>query len=98
MTATIDQVRVLIDNALGTGGRALRLDRDSRLLGSIPELDSMAIAALITALSDHFDIVIDDGELDAELFATLGTLTDFVEQKRGGETPAMSPQRDSHGG
>ena len=97
MTATIDQVRALIDNALGTGGRALRLERDSRLLGSIPELDSMAIAALITALSDHFDIVIDDGELDAELFATLGTLTDFVEQKRGGETAVVNQQHAPRG-
>jgi len=84
MRSTIDQLKPLLDSVLGTDGRVLHFDRDTPLLGQIPELDSMAVATLITAISDHFDITVEDHEMDAELFATLGHLADFVDAKRRG--------------
>ncbi|MEN7343989.1 MAG: phosphopantetheine-binding protein [Pseudomonadota bacterium] len=56
-------------------------DSDTELLGSIPELDSMAVVSILTAFEERFDIEIDDDDLDATAFETLGALTSFVEQK-----------------
>ena len=55
---------------------------DTALFGSLPELDSFGVVALVAALEDRFDITIDDDEFGAELFETVGTLTDFVDAKR----------------
>ena len=51
------------------------------LLGAIPELDSMAVVALITTLEERFGFSIDDDEIDGATFATLGSLVDFVQGK-----------------
>lgn len=75
-----DVKQILIDVlALGAEGQAL--DRDSGLLGTIPELDSMAVVNLIAALESHFGIVVEDDEISAGTFETLGSLTDFVAAK-----------------
>ncbi len=42
-----------LDDVLSLGGRARTFDRDTPLLGAIPELDSMAVVALITAGVDR---------------------------------------------
>jgi acyl carrier protein len=59
------------------------LGADSAQLGSIPELDSMAVVNLLTAIEEHFGIVVDDDEIGASAFETLGTLAAFVQQKTG---------------
>jgi acyl carrier protein len=82
--STLEQVRTLLDRALGLGGRAERFDADTPLLGSLPELDSMAVVTLITAIEEHYGVVVDDDEVEAETFETLGSLTDFVECKLQG--------------
>ena len=66
---------------LQLGDRAQALNPESPLLGSIPELDSMAVVNLIAAIEDHFGFTIDDDEISAESFATLKSLTDFVDRK-----------------
>jgi acyl carrier protein len=53
------------------------------LLGSIPELDSMAVVTVITMIEERFGIVVDDDEISAETFETVGTLYDFVNAKLG---------------
>jgi acyl carrier protein len=57
------------------------MSADTPLLGSLPELDSMAVVSLIGALEDHFGIAVDDDDISASTFATLGSLAAFVEQK-----------------
>lgn len=59
------------------------LAADTPLLGSIPELDSMAVVNLITALEEHFGIEVSDDEISASTFETVGSLAAFVEQKTG---------------
>lgn len=59
------------------------LSEDSPLLGSIPELDSMAVVNLITALEESFDIDISDDDISAATFETVGSLAQFVRQKLG---------------
>ena len=41
----------------------------------------MVVVAVITGLEERFGISVDDDEIGAAAFATLGTLTAFVEQK-----------------
>ena len=55
--------------------------RDTGLFGHLPELDSMAVATLLTAVEDTFDFIIDDSEVDGEMLETYGGLLDFVEGK-----------------
>lgn len=54
---------------------------DTPLLGSIAELDSMAVVAILTTLEERFGIVVDDDEVDGRTFATVGSLTQFVQSK-----------------
>lgn len=60
---------------------AAAMTRDTPLFGALPELDSMAVAGLLTELEDRLDIIIDDDDVDGELFATFGSLADFANAK-----------------
>jgi acyl carrier protein len=77
----LEEVRNILSDVLALKERKNSLNRDSALLGSIPELDSMAVVSLLTALEDHFGITIKDDEISATAFETLGSLTQFVEDK-----------------
>jgi len=72
-------VLTLLDEVLSLNGRAQSFTRDTHLLGSIPELDSMVVVCLITTLEERFGIVVDDDDIDGATFATVGSLTDFVQ-------------------
>lgn len=77
----LDEVRNILSDVLSLGERKNSLREDSILLGSVPELDSMAVVNVITALEEHFGITVDDDEISARTFESLGRLTCFVEQK-----------------
>lgn len=78
---TLEKLLALLDHAMGLGGRAQTFTRDTALLGSIPELDSMAVVSILAALEDHYGLVASDDEIDGSTFATVGTLLDFVSAK-----------------
>lgn len=61
---------------------ARALDMETPLFGTLPELDSMAVASVLTELEDRLHITIDDDEVDGELFSTFGALVAFVAAKR----------------
>lgn len=77
----LEEVKNILADVLSLGDAKTALTEQSALLGSIPELDSMAVVNLITALEEHFGIVVDDDEISATTFETVGSLTAFVEQK-----------------
>lgn len=77
----LEEVRSILGDVMSLGERKNSLQEDSILLGSIPELDSMAVVNVITALEDHFGITVHDEEISAKTFETLGSLIRFVEQK-----------------
>lgn len=77
----VEEVKNVLSDVLSLGERKHSLREDSSLLGSIPELDSMAVVNVITALEEHFGITVDDDEISARTFETLGNLTRFVDQK-----------------
>jgi len=78
---TQDQVLDILDRTLQLGGRTAGMGRNTPLLGSLPELDSMAVAWIVAALEEELEIVIEDDEVSAEIFATVGSLVDFVAAK-----------------
>jgi acyl carrier protein len=77
----LDEVRNILGDVLSLNERRNSLNRDSALLGSIPELDSMAVVNVLTALEEYFGFTIEDDEISATAFETLGTLARFVEDK-----------------
>ncbi len=77
----LPEVLSVLDEVLSLGGRSASFDRQTRLLGAIPELDSMAVVTLITTLEDRFGITVDDDDIDGDTFASVGALADFVATK-----------------
>lgn len=70
-------------SVLSLDERSRALTTDSALLGTVPELDSMAVVSILTALEERFGFVVDDDEVDGRTFATVGSLTSFVQGKLG---------------
>ncbi|MEO6717486.1 MAG: acyl carrier protein [Novosphingobium sp.] len=66
-------------------GQAELFTAATGLFGHLPELDSMAVAGLLTEMEDRLDIVIEDDEIDGELLETYGSLLAFARSKRGGD-------------
>jgi acyl carrier protein len=81
---TQTEVLRILDEILSLGGRAMHFDGATPLLGAIPELDSMAVVSLITTLEERFGITADDDELGGDTFATVASLTAFVDGKLAG--------------
>lgn len=79
--ATIDGIRTILKDVLQLGSRADGLDAETTLFGSIPEFDSVAVVSVLTAIEDRFGIVIEDDEISAETFETVGSLAEMVDQK-----------------
>ena len=77
----LEDVRGILRDTLQLGGRADSLAADSPLLGNLPELDSMAVVIVLTALEERYGFVVEDDEISADTFATLGSLTRFVSDK-----------------
>ena len=80
MDVNLEVLRVL-DEVLSLNGRTVGFDRNTHLLGAIPELDSMAVVSLITRMEEQFGMVVDDDDIDGATFATVGSLVDFVSGK-----------------
>ena len=77
----LEEVKKILCDVLYIHDRMNSLTKNSGLLGSIPELDSMTVVNVITALEEHFDLKIDDDEINAGIFKTLGSLSSFIDQK-----------------
>lgn len=77
----LDDVKRLLIDVLCLSGAEAEMDADTPLLGSLPELDSMAVVNVIGALEEQFGITVEDDEISARTFATLGSLSAFVAEK-----------------
>src|SRR3546814_11786664 len=77
-------VRSVLHDLLGISEERLALfDEATPLFGALPELDSMAVAGLLTELEDRLGIIIDDDDVDGDIFETLGSLRS--EERRVGK-------------
>ena len=72
---------MILADTLKLGERGTAMTHGTALLGSIPELDSVAVVAIILALEKNFSITIQDDEISAKTFETLGTLVEFIATK-----------------
>jgi len=75
-----------LESIIALLARVLALDPDqfsaaSPLLGSVAELDSIAVVQLLTAIEETYGFAIDDDEVSGAVFATVGTLDAFVQRK-----------------
>jgi acyl carrier protein len=76
-------LRAILRDVLGLRAEQVAgLSAASGLFGALPELDSMAVAGLLTEMEDRLDIVIDDDEVDGDLLETYGSLLAFADAKR----------------
>jgi acyl carrier protein len=74
----MSQVIQVIGETLNLGKRVDGMNSETRLLGSIPEFDSMSIVNIMLTLEERLDTEFDDDDLSAETFETVGTLTAFI--------------------
>ena len=79
--AVLDDVKQILADVLQLEDGGERLTPSTRLLGTIPEFDSMTVVSLITSLEEFYGFVIEDDEISAEVFETVGSLVAFVESK-----------------
>ena len=83
--ATDMVLREVLRDVLGLAPERLAaLTRESGLFGHLPELDSMAVAGLLTEIEDRFGFVIEDDDVDSEMLETYGALLAFVTGKLNG--------------
>jgi len=82
MNDTDSTLRAILQDVLGLSAeRVAAFNASTGLFGDLPELDSMAVAGLLTEIEDRLDIVIDDDEVDGELLESYGNLLSFLEAK-----------------
>lgn len=76
-------LRQILTDVLGLKpGQAAEFDGETGLFGHLPELDSMAVAGLLTEMEDRLDIFIEDDDIEGEMLETYGALLAFAESKR----------------
>lgn len=76
------ELKALIADVLGLDpAQAAAFGPESGLFGHLPELDSMAVAGLLTEMEDRLGIVIEDDDVDGEMLETYGGLLAFARAK-----------------
>ncbi|WP_439538134.1 acyl carrier protein [Sphingomonas sp.] len=77
-----ETVRGVLRDVLGIdAARAATFDEATPLFGALPELDSMAVAGVLTEIEDRLGIIIDDDEVDGDMLETFGALVQFAASK-----------------
>ena len=80
---TLTNLSRILRDTLMLGGTAETFKPETRLLGTMPGFDSMAVVSLLTALEEEFGITVEDDEISADVFETVGSLEKFVNDKLG---------------
>lgn len=78
---TLADVLDVVGTILGIEDRVATFDADTPLFGTLPELDSLAVLELLTALEDRFGITVDDDDLTGGLLETAGSLHAYVRDR-----------------
>ncbi len=89
-TPVLEQMKHVLGETLGLGERSAQLTAATPLLGHMPELDSLAVVQLAMAIERTFGIAISDDDFGSELFASVGSLVDYVEQRIDATTSAVA--------
>ncbi len=89
-TPVLDEMKHVLDKTLGLGERSAQLTAATPLLGYLPELDSLAVVQLAMAIEQTFGITIADDDFGSDLFASVGSLVDYVEQRMDVMAPTVA--------
>lgn len=81
-TSTLDEVKDLVAEALSIQDRIDSMGADTRLLGELPELDSLGVVVILTEIENKFGFSVDGADFSGEVFETLGSLATFVAEHR----------------
>lgn len=82
LTQVDDELKSIIADVLGLDTEDVaEFTPETGLFGHLPELDSMAVAGLLTEIEDRLDIFIEDDDIDGEMLETYGGLLDFARSK-----------------
>ena len=78
--ATVEAtLRALLAETLGMPPKRIAgFTETTPLFGALPEFDSLAVANFLTAFEERFAVLIEDDDVEAEDFATFGTLLAFT--------------------
>ncbi|MFZ5747727.1 MAG: acyl carrier protein [Pseudomonadota bacterium] len=75
-------VRAVLRDVLGLSDeRVAAFDASTPLFGALPELDSLAVAGVLTELEDRLGILIEDDEVDGDMLESFGSLTRYASDK-----------------
>jgi acyl carrier protein len=77
----LERMKCILRDTLQIGTRVDDMNDQSRLFGSIPEFDSLAVVNVITSIEFEYGIKIADEELSADVFETVGSLRRFIAAK-----------------
>jgi acyl carrier protein len=78
-TTTTDDLIEVLTEVLGDEHT---FTEDTLLFGSLPELDSLALVELITNIEERFGFEMDEDDITAEVFESVGSLSAFVDKQR----------------
>jgi acyl carrier protein len=78
--STQDRIKDLIVEKVLVGVNPDEISNDSELVAELG-LDSIQIIGLIGGLEEEFDIILEDDDLDFELFSTINNLAKLVDGK-----------------
>lgn len=81
MSDVVADVITILGDVLQLGDRTADFDASTPLLGSLPELDSMAVVTIVTTLEEQYGFFVEDDEISTETFETVGALAEFVSKK-----------------
>ena len=74
-------VRSLLVDVLGLPpARVAAFNEETELFGALPELDSMAVATLLTEMEERLGILIEDEDVEAEDLMSFGRLVALAER------------------
>jgi acyl carrier protein len=82
-TSSLEAVRSMLIDLLGLEDRADQVDADTALFAAMPEFDSLAILQVISELEERLGIEMDDADINAEVFATVRSLSEYVDGRLG---------------
>jgi acyl carrier protein len=77
----VETVRSLLVDVLGLArSRVATFDDQTELFGALPELDSMAVATLLTEMEERLGVLIEDEDVEAEDLMTFGRLVSLAKR------------------
>lgn len=79
MTITYPQLCTLLNETLQLN--TTTIDKNTALLNSLPEFDSITLLTLLTTLEKKYHIQIEDDEITSGIFTTVGTLWHYLQEK-----------------